>query len=1036
MRRMKPIISILQGLLLTMAFSSSAAVTVDLQTGRQSGTNAAMPDVTVTDTGNGYTVTYTITQAEFSSSSAGESGDTWSIPGFSSVENEGLPVLPYKGDSFVLPVGSSPSVTVLESEYVEFDGNIRLGNAPLFDGISQPATVTTPAGSFKSDGFYPVAIVRCEPLQVYRDRPIATVAITPIQYDSENAKIRVYTKISYKLSYEASTRTAAQAQTLHTVSEDDPFLNSYVINGSTDSGMKRAGGTVVIPDIMNSMLPEGYLIITTPKFQSAVAEFVKWKKRLGFNVTVKSQSSWTVNSVANAVKAQWNKDQNLCYLLIVGDYEDVPGTQFFSPPTSMITEVGYTDFNYVCFDGETDLIPDLYYGRISVGTNDEAEIVFNKIINYEKNPPINDVFYRTAAHCSTFSISPSNTIKENDLRYALTTEEILSKAESKGLNVKRHYHSEDNCHPEQWYEDRVKISESNNGKVFALYTNCVIPDSLRFPNYSWSHSATDIKNSISNGSLYVLYRGHSSPYGWDMPSFKISDIEDLSNGELLPVVFSITCSSGRYDFKGGDCFAEAFLKNPNGGCVGIFASSLSSYTYYNNYLAIGMFKSIWNEYFDSQLEFEMIHNTTHDTRLGVMLNQGFAQLRHAKGSDDLVYYTQQCYNCFGDPSMRMYSSVPTSISTSVNTSLVDGNTYKYSFNIPTGCKASVYNVTQDSVVVFDYLKGSVTFPKNDEISICFTGDNMRCRQWSNVQTIRPLASRSAEANIMVREDRSWEHTISDGSKWNEWFEGTTIINGKTYHNLHLRETKADDTKQEFVVAYMREEQGKVYMIAAKLLPEQRKVFMSAAFENFEDELLVYDFNLSEGGKMLMTEDPSVLAKDIWPALMNKCQNEQYITKQYVVEYKGNVFDAYEVTLIDTYNGNKTQHQVIKGVGGNESAMCFPVLHNEFDCYEGSANSVRLYDSEGNLLFDSAKAKDLSAADVEAGGGVSVEGGCVRVDQAGADCRVDIYDTCGSLVRSNLGEACAETSLEGLARGVYIVRVSGSACGCTTLKVSL
>lgn len=308
---------------------------------------------------------------------------------------------------------------------------------------------------------------------------------------------------------------------------------------------------------------------------------------------------------------------------------------------------------------------------------------------------------------------------------------------------------------------------------------------------------------------------------------------------------------------------------------------------------------------------------------------------------------------------------------------------------------------------------------------------------STVQTIKPLASRSTEANIMVREDRIWEHIIEDGSKWNEWFEGTTVINGKTYHNLHIRETEADGTQQEFIVAYMHEDQGKVYMMAAKLKPEQCRIFGSASFRNYEEELLIYDFNLKDGDKMFMTEDPSVLAKhSIWPDLLQECQNEQYITNQYALEYKGSIFDAYEVTLIYAYNGEKTSYQVIEGVGGNESALCFPALHNEFDCAEGTVIRVKLYDSDHNLLFDSWNVKYLSAADVEADGGVSVEGGCVRVDQAGADCRVDIYDTCGSLVRSNLGEACSETSLEGLARGVYIVRVSGSASGCTTLKVSL
>lgn len=391
---MKPIISFLQFLLLTVAFSSSAAVTIDLQTGRLSGSTPATPTVTLTELPDGYKVTYTITQAELSSSSASENGDTWSILGFSNVENEGLPVLPYKGDSFILPIGSSPSVTVLESEFVEFDGKIRLGDAPLFDGMSQPATVSSTVGSFKSDGFFPAAIVKCEPLQVYRDRPIATVAITPMQYDSENAKIRIYTRISYKLSYEASTRTAVQAKTLHTVSEDDPFLTSYVINPPADSNIKRAGGSIVIPDIMNSMLPEGYLIITTPKFQSAVTEFVKWKKMLGFNVTVKYDNNWTVEKVSNAVKQQWDKDGNLCYLLIVGDLNNVPGEE--------LGLFGHSDFKYACFDGNKDFIPDLYYGRIPVNTNQEANIVFSKIINYERNPPIDNNFYSTATHCSFF----------------------------------------------------------------------------------------------------------------------------------------------------------------------------------------------------------------------------------------------------------------------------------------------------------------------------------------------------------------------------------------------------------------------------------------------------------------------------------------------------------------------------------------------------------------------------------------------------------------------------------------------------------
>lgn len=555
-----------------------------------------------------------------------------------------------------------------------------------------------------------------------------------------------------------------------------------------------------------------------------------------------------------------------------------------------------------------------------------------------------------------FSVKTLNDVKESDYRYAETVEEISSKAESRGFNVARHYYANDGMedYPQQWYEDRLKVSRLNNGNLKT--------------------------------------------------------------------------------YAGG--FAETFLKKENGGCVGIFASSIESNTDHNNYIAIGMFKSIWNECFDSRLELDMIHDTTHDTRLGVLLNQGLAQLRNVYGVVDEIYSTQQYYYCFGDPSMRMYSGVPASISTKVTTSLVDGNTFKYSFNIPTGCRASVYNVTQDSVIVFDMLKGSVTFPKNDDISICFTGDNIRCLQWSNVQTVRPPASRIMESNIMVREDRIWEHYGFDGSIWTEWFEGTTEINGKTYHNFHLRDVKPDNSEVELLIAYMREDAGKVYMIASELTPLQQKIFGSAFYRNYEDELLVYDFNLNKDDVMLMTQDPIVQSSKIWPLTTGEYQNVHYITDKFVLEYQGKTFDTYEVTVIYPYNGHKWQYEVIKGVGGFQSAMCFPVLSSRYDCIEGKLHRVKLYDLDRNLLFDSYGAQMLSATDVEADGGVNFDGKVIRIDEAGADCRVDIYDTCGSLVRSNAGEACAETSLDGLARGVYIVRVSGTTNGCTAMKINI
>ncbi len=216
------------------------------------------------------------------------------------------------------------------------------------------------------------------------------------------------------------------------------------------------------------------------------------------------------------------------------------------------------------------------------------------------------------------------------------------------------------------------------------------------------------------------------------------------------------------------------------------------------------------------------------------------------------------------------------------------------------------------------------------------------------------ASASDTDNIMVREDRVWQQNLYLGDVWDEWFDGTTVIGGKNYHNLHFRETK-DGKVQEFIIAYMREEGGKVYMIAAKLEPEQYGRFMGAVYRNYDTELLVYDFNLEEGDVMRLTADPAAVPDDIWPPSKGRYFNEWKVMKKYVMEYGGTLFDAFEV---ETFNNGRLDDRftIITGLGGMRSAMCFPGTVNMYDCSEGRVVGAKLLDRQGNVLYDPTKDK--------------------------------------------------------------------------------
>lgn len=120
------------------------------------------------------------------------------------------------------------------------------------------------------------------------------------------------------------------------------------------------------------------MIISTSKFKTSVEKLASWKRLLGFDVRIVLNDSWTSSSVKEEVKKQYNSNSNLYYLLIVGDNADVPGQ------SSSLMNTHVTDFYYSCMDGDNDLTPDLLFGRLPVATASEANVVVDKIINYEK----------------------------------------------------------------------------------------------------------------------------------------------------------------------------------------------------------------------------------------------------------------------------------------------------------------------------------------------------------------------------------------------------------------------------------------------------------------------------------------------------------------------------------------------------------------------------------------------------------------------------------------------------------------------------
>lgn len=85
--------------------------------------------------------------------------------------------------------------------------------------------------------------------------------------------------------------------------------------------------------------------------------------------------------------------------------------------------------------------------------------------------------------------------------------------------------------------------------------------------YNFSDS---IKNSINRGAFFVSYLGHSSYHYWD---HAFSNPSILSNNNMLPLIFSMTCFTGENAEAGSRGYGEQFLLNPTKGAIAFISTT-------------------------------------------------------------------------------------------------------------------------------------------------------------------------------------------------------------------------------------------------------------------------------------------------------------------------------------------------------------------------------------------------------------------------------------------------------------------------------
>ncbi len=576
-------------------------------------------------------------------------GTSWlKINGFGlsySIEN---PSLPFRCDKITLPPNKEfESISIIKARYIE--QSIELTPARPLQGDDEYIPYTkSNVPPIKYSKFKTPSNIITSNLTSKMGQQVVNVNIEPVQYDNDLHKIVLFWEFEYKINFK-------DIEPSFTSNSEPDVASSSIYAGNDIEPLAWWDDDTPQPSIKygcdGKYSSANYLIISSMPYVEVCEELASLKNILGYPTSLCIKNGWTSAEVKDSISHYAQILPNLKYVLIIGGNSDVPAQQIFR--NTKYNNPYVSDFYYSCLDGENDLTPDLYIGRIPVNSVKEANVILDKLYNYQLSPITDESFYRNGVNCAYFQLlNESNSSTTEERRFVHTSEEVRDYLTQFGKNIERIYAAPSGTTPTYW----------NN---IAYGTGGLIPAELRDPSFNWGGNASNIVSSINAGCFYILHRDHGGIDCWGSPYFSISHLLQLNNQSKLPVVFSMNCLTGSFNKTN---FAEEFLKLEGGGAISVFAATEVTYSGLNDAMVHGMFTAPWpNPGLYPAINAWSTPNQPASPKspqysLGEILHAGIDRMEELYGINSInVTTNKERFHILGDPSLMLPTETPTEI---------------------------------------------------------------------------------------------------------------------------------------------------------------------------------------------------------------------------------------------------------------------------------------------------------------------------------------------------------------------------------------
>ncbi|MBP5643581.1 MAG: T9SS type A sorting domain-containing protein [Bacteroidales bacterium] len=531
-----------------------------------------------------------------------------------SVLEAGAPDLPYDAVPVMIGDLAEMKVSVLKSNYVDIE-NVEV--APSKGNISRqidPEDVPYTYGEmYSQDAFWPAAQATLDAPYIIRDFRGQNIVVYPFAYNPVTKTLRVYTSMTIAMTKVSDNgenpKAARKSNTIKMSNEQKAQYERRFINFGESSAK------------YTFLEDEGEMLVICPEqYMAGMQPFVDWKNQSGRPTTMVSVATAggnNANNIKNYITSVYNDpDRNLAYVLFVGDYADITPHPFTATCLGY-SSTEYSDNWFVQIEG-TDHYAELLIGRFSVQNDTHLATHVNKVLYYERDMPASVTWVNQGLGIGSTQEGSGGHNGEYD-------------------NVHIHY-----------------ITEKLLAYTYANVTEHHAP----------SANATGISNTINQGVSIINYCNHGSETSWGVASYSTSHVNALTNDNMLPIVWSVACLNGKFNY-GSECFAEAWLRatdNSNGTPTGAVGGMFS-------WMSQPWAPPMWG-----QDEMDDILVGTHGaayynhTLGGASLNGSMYVMDKSSGANGTDTY--DTWILFGDPSMIVRTDNPTAMNVSTSPSVL------------------------------------------------------------------------------------------------------------------------------------------------------------------------------------------------------------------------------------------------------------------------------------------------------------------------------------------------------------------------------